>query len=162
MKQRISILMVAGVFALAAMFVMFGCGGCRETAQPLAGPTDDDNGVEQGGSDPDLVTLERLEFLGLALDDYIDEHQVNPVADSVHELIVALQTYERNLNALDGWGREFQVGVVEGVFVVRSLGSDGLLDDGPPQGAVEGLERDIVWRDGWFDQWPAARSDFVD
>ncbi len=64
--------------------------------------------------------------------------------------------YRADLPRVDGWGRPFEVTVLNGMPEIRSLGADGVRDAGEPRGAVDDPGADIVFFDEAFQQWPGA------
>ena len=63
-------------------------------------------------------------------------------------------TYLRALPYLDGW-RRAMLYYSEGLeYTVRSMGSDGLTQAGPPMGATTSYADDMIMVNGVFVQWP--------
>jgi hypothetical protein len=84
----------------------------------------------------------RLVLVGLY--DFATEVGSYPSVDTIEDLRHYLEPeYLRHLPTLDGWGRPLHVRCVTRGCVLRSLGADGLLDEGPRAAIARG-DRDVV------------------
>jgi hypothetical protein len=152
---------ISWLCAALAVTVLFGCGRSPEPT-PTTETTPVPASIELYGEAPAAtspeggVTIERLHALGSAMEAYEDENDAYPPAATLDELADALETvYRADLPRVDGWGRPFELAMVNGVPEIRSLGADGARDTGEPRGEVDDPGADIVFFDEAFQQWPA-------
>lgn len=154
------------VIAWGAVALMFGCGRGPETAAPPSAvpaiseatpPPYDTYGTSPEVASAEAQATVAIMFrLGSAVEAYQDEAEY-PEVSRVEELRPYLvPDYLDDLPLVDGWGRPFELAMVDTLLEIRSLGADGVRDDHPGQGAVADPNADIVYRGEDFQQWPAG------
>jgi hypothetical protein len=147
---------------MIVLTVLVGCGRSPEPtpateATPIPASYELYGEAPAATSEEARVTIERLHVLGSAMEAFEDENDAYPAAATLDELADALElVYRADLPRVDGWGRPFEVTVVNGIPEIRSLGADGVRDAGEPRGAVDDPGADIVFFDEAFQQWPGA------
>ena len=98
-----------------------------------------------------------LRTVGTAVSTYATDFAYVPkvAAGVVEDLAPYLvPTYVRTLPYLDGWRRAMFYYSAGLEYTVRSTGSDGLTQAGPPMGPTTSFPDDLVMVNGIFVQWP--------
>ncbi len=141
------------------VLVSLGMSGCRRE-KPTPEPTSVQTAAApQAVSSADDLTAEsvtqrRLAKLANTFDDEVAETRVVPQVASLADLAEVLSTRGVAADQMkDGWGRPFQVVMENNLLEIRSLGRDGVRDQGPPAGVTSDPDADIVIIDGTFEQW---------
>jgi hypothetical protein len=145
------------------VLVFLGVSGCRQekaAPQPTAVPPD--AGPRAAASADDLtaesVTQRRLLAAANAFDDETADTRVVPQVASLADLAKVLSTRGIAADQLkDGWGRPFEVSMKDDLLEIRSLGRDGVRDQGPLRGQIDDPDADIVIIDDTFEQWHQVR-----
>ncbi len=65
--------------------------------------------------------------------------------------------YLSSMPTMDAWGNPLLVASDSNSYAIRSVGSDGVAQDGTAEGPI-GFESDIVFSNGGFTQWPQGLS----
>jgi len=102
-------------------------------------------------------TMVELRTVGTAVSTYATDFAYVPkvTAGVVEDLAPYLvPTYVRTLPYLDGWRRAMFYYSAGLEYTVRSTGSDGLTQAGPPMGPTTSFPDDLVMVNGIFVQWP--------
>lgn len=100
-------------------------------------------------------TMEVLHAIGQAVERYYGSADAYPRADSIDELARLLEPrHLESVPRVDGWGHELVVWSDEGMLEIRSLGSDGEVEETPAWGARSDEAADVIYADGGFAQWP--------
>lgn len=103
------------------------------------------------------ATVETMSVIGSAIESFQDDNGYYPEATRVEDLEEALVPgYLSAIPLTDGWGRPFELSLVDSFLELRSLGADGVRDQGPAKGAVSDPGADIIYLGEDFVQWPAA------
>ncbi len=102
-------------------------------------------------------TMVELRTVATAVSSYATDYAFVPKVPTgvVEELAPYLvPTYLRTLPYQDGWKRAI-IYYSEGLeYTVRSNGSDGVMQAGPPRGPTTNYADDMVMVNGVFVQWP--------
>jgi len=102
-------------------------------------------------------TMVELRTVATAVSAYATDYAYVPKVPTgvVEDLTPYLvPTYLRTLPYVDGW-RQAILYYSEGLnYTVRSTGSDGLTQPGPPMGPTTSFADDMVMENGVFLQWP--------
>jgi hypothetical protein len=155
---------------VVGLMLAVACGRGSETAQDSSdGPTLRGTPVtpsatgEVYGEKPEVVspearaTVETMSLIGSAIESFEDDNDYYPNATRLEDLKEALVPgYLSAIPLTDGWGRPFELSRVDGNLELRSLGADGVRDEGAARGAVSDPGADIVYWDEGFAQWPAS------
>ncbi|HVN74724.1 MAG TPA: prepilin-type N-terminal cleavage/methylation domain-containing protein [Thermoanaerobaculaceae bacterium] len=102
-------------------------------------------------------TMAEMRTIAVAVSNYAVDFSFMPkVGPGDAELLepYLVPTYVRHLPGLDGWSRMVLYDANGLDYTLRSLGSDGLEETGPPLGATTSFADDIVISNGIFVQWP--------
>jgi len=115
--------------------------------------------AENARNDEDRArkTMSAMRSLAISCEAFSVDHGDYPAAKNLTALQPkVVPTYIRELPLIDAWDQPFEYSCDGKSYEIRSLGSDGGRDAAPHSGANTGFTADIVFRDGAFDQWPAA------
>jgi len=153
MASRLAVTLTLVSLALAGLAA---CGRNQPQAPPAAG--DQAGSTAASGTTDDLaaerVTQERMLQLANAFEDEAAARRAVPEVKDAGGLAQLLS--HRGVtagNLVDGWGRPFEVAMKDGLLEIRSLGRDGIPDQGELLGATDDPDADIVIVDGTFEQW---------
>jgi tetratricopeptide (TPR) repeat protein len=113
-------------------------------------------------------TMADMRTLGTATEAFAVDHAYYPDARGIQSLQPLVQpTYIRTAPTTDGWGTEFKVVSESRRYMIISAGADKTFDTTYPNasassggGATQGFDRDIIFTNGSFAQYPAeVRTD---
>lgn len=102
-------------------------------------------------------TMVELRTVATAVSSYATDYTFVPKIPTgvVEDLTPYLSpTYLRVLPSLDGWRRAMLYNSEGLNYTVRSNGSDGIMQAGPPMGPTTSYGDDMVMVNGVFVQWP--------
>ncbi len=115
------------------------------------------------------LTMTHIREVATAVEAYAADNHSYPDAKTIEELERCIEpTYSKALPRTDAWGWPLEYKAVfkpaegkppaAGEYVIRSPGRDGVYEKKDPAaynaGAVSGFDRDLVFSNGSFSQWP--------
>ena len=100
-------------------------------------------------------TVAEIRSIAAAIEDYTTDHKSYPEAHTLSELrSVLVPQYLRFMPKKDGWGHPLRVRSTPREYTIQAAVMDGVFEERPSGGPTTDFDRDIVFSNGAFVQWP--------